>query len=409
VKENAVNSTDSRTTPAVGGVSAAPRPPLALMVIALVGAALSFNAIRTMATPYMGQIGGIATAVLFDAAMWLATRWYIDTVKTGRPLRPALWLSAGLVGATLWVNIAPAFTGSHPSLTQAVVHGIGPGLFAAFTWIESTIQLRAYRNQPGRRERVPAGEKLIHPLRALRVWLMMTGTGATSYTTARAMCQNREARRRTWQAQHRPAWLRWLLRTLRPGWRSKVDPIDYVAYRWGAFDAHAHIIGGQSLGALPAQNPTVPRNATVPGRALGSVPPLAIENAPGNTTPSVPDAPAANTSGNSGPNTARSSPTTVAEPSPVTADEGDPAENGAVLLRGFGLPEGLATGRDLTAEQVAWLIRTGNAGNTDPPVRQVMRAFAVSYDKAAQALALSKNDLPPANSVALHTANGTST
>ena len=133
-------------------VSRPERRPWALTVVAVIGAALSFNAIRLMAEPHVGAVGGIATAVLFDAAMWLSARWYIDTVKTGRPLRPALWLSLGLVAATLTVNVNGA-----DGVASAIIHGIGPTLFAAFTWIEAGIELRAYRRAVGHRDRVPVG------------------------------------------------------------------------------------------------------------------------------------------------------------------------------------------------------------------------------------------------------------
>ncbi|KWX02757.1 hypothetical protein LI90_3803 [Carbonactinospora thermoautotrophica] len=58
--------------------------------------------------------------------------------------------------------------------------------------------------------------------------------------------------------------------------------------------------------------------------------------------------------------------------------------------RGAGLPDGIDSGRDLTPEQVADLIRQGRAGVPDPSVRQVMHAFAIAYDKAARALELAK-------------------
>src|SRR5947209_5042193 len=127
-----------------------PRPPLALTLIALIGAALSFNGVRLAATPHAGLYGGIGTALLFDLAMWLSSRWYIATVRGGRALRPALWLSLGLVAVTLIVNLG----GAH-GLADQVTHGIGPALFAAFTWLEAVMQLRAYRQQHGARDRVP--------------------------------------------------------------------------------------------------------------------------------------------------------------------------------------------------------------------------------------------------------------
>jgi hypothetical protein len=368
------------------------RPPWALTLIAAIGAALSFNAIRVMATPYAGFLGGIATALLFDAAMWLASRWYIDTVKTGQPLRPALALSVTLVGATLAVNVH----GAH-GVADAIVHGIGPALFAAFTWIEATIELRAYRHSSGARQKIPTGEKVVHPLRAARVWLMMIGTDTRSYTDARAMCQNREARRRLWAAEHRPGWLGWLRRA-RPGWRAKVEPAAYVAYRWGAFATTAHVIGtvtaqntatgaaGNTLPGVPVALPAGTRETpdTVPGHVSGGVP----GGVPGATADPVaghaPDTPG----GNARPRPARLPGASRGTASGTLARE-----------RGAGLPPGMDSGRDLRPEQVARLIRQGRAGVPDPSVRAVMEAFAVSYDKASKALELSRADVPPLHAV----------
>ena len=238
---------------------ASSKPPFMLTVIALLGAGLSFNAVRLMATPFAGFYGGIATACLFDAGMWLSSRWYIRTVRDGRTLRPALWVSLFLVAVTLTVNIAPAHT-----FPERIVHGIGPALFAAFTWLEAALVLRDYRKAAGVRDRVPVGYALAHPFRAVRVTVMMLGSGQTSFTNASAMCQNREAQRRSWKTEHRPRWAAYLVRTLRPGWRGKVDPVLYTAYRWGAFDTSALI--------LPSLGSTRPGPATTrpqPGHDSG--------------------------------------------------------------------------------------------------------------------------------------------
>ena len=235
---------DATSTPA-----ASSKPPFMLTVIALLGAGLSFNAVRLMAEPFAGFYGGIATACLFDAGMWLSSRWYIRTVRDGERLRPALWLSLALVAVTLMVNIAPAHT-----LAQGIVHGIGPALFAAFTWLEAALVLREWRKKADVRDRIPFGYALAHPARAMQVTVMMLGSGEKAFTNAKAMCQNREAQRRLWKAAYRPRWLAFLLRTLRPGWRARVDPVLYTAYRWGAFDTSALILPrlGQARPGLAA-------------------------------------------------------------------------------------------------------------------------------------------------------------
>jgi hypothetical protein len=238
--------------------AASSKPPFMLTVIALLGAGLSFNAVRLMAEPFAGFAGGIATALLFDAGMWLSARWYIKTVRDGRPLRPALWLSLALVAVTLAVNIAPAHT-----FPERIVHGIGPALFAAFTWLEAALVLRDYRKSAGVRDRVPVGYALAHPARAIQVTVMMLGSGEKSFGAAKAMCQNREAQRRSWKTDHRPRWVAFLVRTLRPGWRGKVDPVLYTAYRWGAFDTSALIL--PSLGSTrPGQTGGQPSATTRP-------------------------------------------------------------------------------------------------------------------------------------------------
>lgn len=261
------------------------RPPFMLTVIALLGAGLSFNAVRVHATPFAGFYGGIATACLFDAGMWLSSRWYIRTVREGKPLRPALWLSMALVAVTLAVNIAPAHT-----LTERIVFGIGPALFAAFTWLEAALVLREYRKSAEVRDRIPLGFALAHPARALRVVVMMLSSGQNSFTAASGMCQNREAQRRCWKAEHRPRYLAWIQRAVRPGWRGKVDPVLYTAYRWGAFDTSALI-----LPALTATRPTAtdrPTDGQGDGQtpAIGAARAAAMNGQSGGQSPAIPAA-----------------------------------------------------------------------------------------------------------------------
>jgi hypothetical protein len=378
-----------------------PPPPLALRLIALIGAALSFNGVRLAATPHAGLYGGIGTALLFDLAMWLSSRWYIATTRAGRPLRPALWLSFALVAVTLIVNV----NGAH-GLADQVTHGIGPALFAAFTWLEAVMQLRAYRKETGARDRVPFGYTLVHPLRAARITLMMLGSGERSFTAAKAMCQNREAQRRVWRAEHRPAWLVWVSRTLRPGWRSKVDPVAYTAYRWAAFDANALTLSGPSN-----VSENVPQS--VSGHAENSVSNRS-ENTERRTLHAVPETPEAAEPPQPGERSGN------AEISALRRSELFQAARQVELWRGrrsayrisreLGIDMALAqsiadllrdedqasadaapsapvsSGRNLTPAQVADLIR--QAGGQTPGVREVMRTFAVSYDKAKAALDL---------------------
>jgi hypothetical protein len=268
---------DQPATTAVKSGKSDSRPPFMLTVIALLGAALSFNHVRLTATATVGVDGGYMTACLFDAGMWLSNRWYIKTVRDGRPLRPALWVSLALVAVTLVVNVSPYHT-----LTGQIIHGIGPGLFAAFTFLEAALVLREYRQNNEVRDRIPLGFVLAHPARSARITLMMLGTGQKAFTTASAMCQNREAQRRSWATEHRPGWVKALGRAVRPGWRARVDPVLYTAYRWGRFDTNALIL--PSLGAgtrpgaeravvagsdstSPADPPTAPSPDTGPGAA----------------------------------------------------------------------------------------------------------------------------------------------
>ena len=345
------------------------RAPWPLMVVALLGAVLSFNKVSHYAAAYAGgRTGGIITAMLFDTAMWLSSRWYVDTVRTGHPLRPALWLSLALVGATLIVNLNGA-----EHMGDYVVHGIGPALFAAFTWLDAVMQLRAYRKRTaGLREPVPWGLRLVHPIRATRIQLMMLASGETSFTAARAMCQNREAQRRMWRAGHRPGWLAWILRAVRPGWRSKVDPVAYTAYRWGSFASAAHTIGGLGVSentVSGVSEHTVPDSADTVAGHTGDAVSRRVPGHVGNTP--IPG-------------------TRNSRDHAIAAGNGFSASRTATPeVRGTGLPDGIASGRDLTSEQLADLIRSASVSGTAPGVREVMRTFSVSYPKATRAIELS--------------------
>lgn len=372
---------------------AGPRPPLALTLIALIGAALSFNGVRLAATPHAGLYGGIGTALLFDLAMWLSSRWYIATVRNGRALRPALWLSLALVAVTLIVNLG----GAH-GLADQVTHGIGPALFAAFTWLEAVMQLRAYREQTGARDRVPVGYLLVHPVRSARITLMMLGTGEKSFTAGKAMCQNREATRRRWRSEHGRAWHR------------KVDPVVFTAYRWGAFDANALTLTGPA--SVPDSAPS-----TVPGAALAPVP-EPVENTARPALSAVPETPALPASqqrsevSGTGEISALRQSALLSAARDVERRRGRPSAIRISKELGIGMPlaqsianvlrdedqasEGVTppapvnSGRALSAAQVADLIR--QAGGDVPGVREVMRTFAVSYDKAKSALDLIASD-----------------
>lgn len=378
--------------------SRGPRPPLALTLIALIGAALSFNGVRLAATPHAGLYGGIGTALLFDLAMWLSARWYIATVRAGRALRPALWLSLALVALTLAVNVSGA-----RGLADQVTHGIGPALFAAFTWLEAVMQLRAYRQQHGTRDRVPLGYALAHPARSMRIVLMMLGSGEHSFTAGKAMCQNREATRRQWRAQHGRAW------------RRRVDPVVFTAYRWGTFDANALTLTGPT--AVPTNTPP-----GVPGAVSVTVAdgvPDALENTAHPVlhavpeTPALPTAPHGRESSGTGEISALRRSELLKAARQIERVHGKPSPTRVSKELGIGLPLAvsivsilreedqasarkdaaaarISTGRALTPAQVADLIR--QAGGATPGVREVMRTFAVSYDKAKTALDLIAND-----------------
>lgn len=374
-----------------------PRPPIALSLIALIGAALSFNGVRLAATPHAGLYGGIGTAMLFDVAMWLSSRWYIATVREGRALRPALWLSLALVAVTLIVNI----NGAH-GVADQVTHGIGPALFAAFTWLEAVMQLRAYRKEHEVRDRVPAGYALVHPVRSTRITLMMLGTGEKSFTAGKAMCQNREATRRQWRAEHGR------------GWHRRVDPVVFTAYRWGAFDGNALTLTGPTgvpantpLGVLDPVSGTVADG--VSGTVENSAPPVLHVVPETLALPAPPRPP--HDSGNSEFSAASQS-ALLSAARQVERWRG--VRSAARISRelGIGMPLAMTianalteedqasaqtqaaarvtTGRALTPVQVAELIR--QAGGDVPGVREVMRTFAVSYDKAKTALDLISND-----------------
>lgn len=321
-------------------------PPWALSLIALLGAGLSFRAVYNYAEPATGKWGALATALLFDAAMWLSARWYLDTVRARNPLRPALWLSLALAAATLRVNV----TGMVPFSTQWVVHGMGPALFAAFTWIEATIELRKHRTAPGTRERIPLGQKLVHPIRSARVWLMMLGSSTLSYAQARGMCQNRETQRRIWRSQHgRP-------------WRRRIDPVGLVAYKWGAVSSEAYKI------SLLCDGPR-PENSA--GSAPGNVPDDQ-EHAASQTPASGHRA-----------STASEDPRSTATPrSRAGTTDGERSKP-----RGWALPAG-TSGRELDADSIADLARTTWPDQTEPAIRRIMRAFGISYAKARTVLEL---------------------
>ena len=370
-----------------------PRPPLALTLIALIGAALSFNGVRLAATPHAGLYGGIGTALLFDLAMWLSSRWYIATVRNGRALRPALWLSLALVAVTLIVNV----NGAH-GVADQVTHGIGPALFAAFTWLEAVMQLRDYRKEAGERDRVPLGYALVHPARSVRITLMMLGTGEKSFTAGKAMCQNREATRRRWRSEHGRRW------------HGRVDPVVYTAYRWGAFDANALTLTGPA--AVPENTPDAvsePAALPVPGAVETTARPV-LTAVP--ETPALPPAQRPQDGSGNGEISAVRRSALLAAAREVERWRGVPSATRISKELGIGMPLAVSladllreedqataqkqeaarvsTGRALSAAQVADLIR--QAGGEIPGVREVMRTFAVSYDKAKTALDLIAND-----------------
>jgi hypothetical protein len=199
------------------------------------------------------------------------------------------------------------------------------------------------------------------------------------------MCQNREAQRRTWRETHRPGWLGWLFRTLRPGWRSKVDPVAYTAYRWGSFASAAHTIG--ALGVSGNTVPGVPDGVSQ-GAASGAF--GDVSDGPVSDDGEHVSGSARNTAG-SGTGNGR-----------ARRNAEDGVFGGVAEQRGTGLPDGITSGRDLTSEQVADLIRANGVSGTAPGVREVMRTFSVSYPKAARAIELAaRSGRTPINGAAV--------
>ncbi len=328
---------------------------------------------------------------VFEAAMLVCALRTRRRIKAKMPIGivgPAVWVMASLSGL-----LAASDVGWHfgPMLAR-----LAAPLIAAFLWELGLSE-----------ERIAAGKTRYHwRISPERILIRFGLTEASARTT-----NDVDAHRRLTRLARAAMRVRGLQSTKARGWR-----IRYAQRRLHrAMEAaveHAGLSeqGGQQdalLGQL---------GALYNAQALAELTPAApwehpTPRSPENTATGVPKNASPRLPGNGETNGAKNTITGVSEPVPAPVLEPKhentttgTAENTVVEIakdarrsrtshasnrRGERLPEGLSSGRDLEPPQLAGLLRETYI--TAPSVRQVMQAFAVSYDKATKALEIAKN------------------
>lgn len=161
--------TDPRARRASGG----------LLLLAAVGAWLSYASVRSVAIGIFGPVGGSAFPVLLDLGVFTASEYYLASVQANRPQHGFRALAHALVAVTIALNVTAA-----TDYRAALFHAVPPALFAALVELRARKELGDVRAAQGRPDRIPLRLWVTSPVESFRLSLWVARQG--SYSLARA-------------------------------------------------------------------------------------------------------------------------------------------------------------------------------------------------------------------------------
>ena len=385
-------------------------------LIGLIGFAASFASVSQAARPYLGTFA-FTLPVLVDLGIFTLSglaivlelheiaSWWVRLIPNA------------LAGFTVYLN-----TATQPSWFGKAVHAAGPVLWVIVVEIATfTVRKMAGLSREDTMGKVRGSRWLLAPFSTFRLWRRMRLWEITDYRTAIG------------REHERAASVALLRQWYGRAWRGKAPRAERLAVRLqGSTDEPvADLLSRASVGITAAAAAAVKPDTDETSVAENTNPGVSE-----NTGDAVPENTGSTVSQDAGSGERRALhavPETPALPAgqypgsreitglrggallaaarQVEQWRGMPSATRISKELGVGMPlavelanllrdeeeasgledsaERVSTGRNLTPAQVADLIRDG--GGTRPGVREVMRTFAVSYDKAKTALGLLEN------------------
>lgn len=153
-----------------------------LALLASVAAWLSYASVRSHAIVVFGTIGGSAFPALLDIGVFVASEYYLSTVRSNRPQHGFRLLAHTLIAVTITLNVSVA-----TDWRGAIFHAVPPAVFAALVELRARKELGDVRAEQGRPDRIPLRLWLTSPIESAKLSLWVARD--TSYSVERA---NRE-------------------------------------------------------------------------------------------------------------------------------------------------------------------------------------------------------------------------
>ena len=159
--------------------SSAQRAGAGLVLLAGVGAWLSYASVRSVAVGIFGTVGGSAFPVLLDVGVFVASEYYLASVRSNRPQHGFRALAHALVAVTVALNVSAA-----DDWRGALFHAVPPALFAALVELRARKELGDVRAVEGRADRIPLKLWITSPVESAKLSLWVAKQ--SSFSTARA-------------------------------------------------------------------------------------------------------------------------------------------------------------------------------------------------------------------------------
>lgn len=138
----------------------------ALVMLAGVAAWLSYASVRSGAIGVFGVVGGSAFPILLDTGVFVASEYYLASVRANRPQHGFRALAHALIAATIALNVSVA-----GDWRAALFHTIPPALFAALVELKARKELGDARAEHGRPDRIPLRLWLTSPIESVKLSL----------------------------------------------------------------------------------------------------------------------------------------------------------------------------------------------------------------------------------------------
>ncbi|HTJ71441.1 MAG TPA: DUF2637 domain-containing protein [Actinospica sp.] len=146
-----------------------------LVLLAGVSAWLSYASVRSVAIGIFGMAGGSAFPVLLDTGVYVASEYYLSSVRSNRPQHGFRALAHALVAVTVALNVSAA-----TDYRAAMFHAVPPLVFAALVELRARQELGDVRAAQGRPDRIPFRLWIVNPIESAKLSLWAARQGSLS-------------------------------------------------------------------------------------------------------------------------------------------------------------------------------------------------------------------------------------